>query len=134
MSKGHKHAAMMAEYARIAAEHKEPWKFFQCRHDAAVEWCDCNTGLLWLVEREYRLKPRTIRIGEIDVPEPMRSAPEAGSCYFFLALTGSGMVVESEWGGNWVDELSLSRGICHTTKEAAIAHAKALILVSGGAV
>ena len=80
------------------------------------------------------IKPRKLRIGGIDVPEPMRSAPEAGSCYFFLALTGSGMVVESEWGGNWVDELSLSRGICHTTKEAAIAHAKALILVSGGKV
>ena len=134
MSKGHRHAALMAEYARIAAEHEKPWEFFEFRSEDDKSWTDCNNHVIWLDYLKYRLKPRTIRIGEIDVPEPMRSAPEAGSCYFFLALTGSGMVVESEWGGNWVDELSLSRGICHTTKEAAIAHAKALILVSGGKV
>ena len=133
MSKGHRHAALMAEYARIAAGHEKPWCFLEYL-DESGKWLALDTHPEWGLDTEYRLKPRTIRIGEIDVPEPMRSAPEAGSCYFFLALTGSGMVVESEWGGNWVDELSLSRGICHTTKEAAIAHAKALILVSGGKV
>ena len=132
MSKGHKHAAMMAEYARIAAEHEEPWEFFQVLSD--LGWVELEENPAWCVCCEYRLKPRTIRIGDIDVPEPMRSAPEVGSGYFFVNQSDPGTVVEFKWDDNWIDRLCLGHGMCHTTKEAAIAHANALILVSGGKV
>ena len=133
MSKGHKHAALMAEYARIAAEHEEPWVFFQRRLEGEEEWLDCSC-VAWIVDNEYRLKPRTIRIGDINVPEPMRSAPEVGSSYFIIDLIHPNMVIECEWDGDKSDAWFLARGICHPTEEAAIAHATALILVSGGAV
>lgn len=131
MSKGHKHAVMMAEYAKIAAGHEKPWCFLEYL-DESGKWLALDTHPEWGLDTEYRLKNCTIRIGEIDVPEPMRSAPEVGSCYFVVDLSGSGTVVKSKWDDDWTDRLCLDRGMCHTTEGAAIAHAKALILVSGG--
>ena len=133
MSKGHRHATLMAEYARIAAEHKEPWKFIEWL-DADGKWNGAKTHPVWDLDTEYRLKPRTIRIGEIDVPEPMRGAPEFGSVYFVADPITSKTAVKSKWDDCRTDRLCLDHGLCHTTEEAAIAHAKALILVSGGKV
>ena len=131
MSKGHRHAALMAEYARIAAGHEKPWCFLEYL-DESGKWLALDTHPEWGLDTEYRLKTCTIRIGDIDVPEPMRSAPEVGSSYFIINLIHPNMVVECEWDGSQSDAWYLARGICHPTEEAAIAHAKALILVSGG--
>lgn len=80
----------------------------------------------------WRTKPRTIKIGDFEVPEPLREAPEKGSLFFFVNLHSdpSGLV----WGDQYHDEKWLSMGLCHATKEAAIAHARALIAVSNGSV
>ena len=133
MSKGHKHAALMAEYARIAAEHEKPWCFLEYL-DESGKWLALDTHPEWGLDTEYRLKTCTIRIGDIDVPEPMRSAPDVLSCYFLALPSESIMFAESKWTNDWFDVQCLERGMCHATEEAAIAHAKALILVSGGAV
>lgn len=123
----------MAEYARIAAEHEKPWEFFEIFSNG--DWLILQTHPVWNTHTEFRLKPKIIRIGEIDVPEPMRSAPEIGSSYFVVDLcASSSTVVKSKWDDDWTDERCLERGMCHTTEEAAITHAKALILASGGVV
>ena len=46
------------------------------------EWEEKEVGSCFYTESKYRIKPRTIRIGEYDVPEPMREAPEVGTQYF----------------------------------------------------
>lgn len=135
MSKGHKHAVMMAEYARIAAEHEEPWVFFQHRLEGGEEWLDCSNNVAWVVCNEYRLKPRTIRIGEIDVPMPEKTEPKHGAAYFFPVVKGNGhLSVIDCWEGREDQKITLRRGLLHLSNEAAYIHAKALILVSGGKV
>lgn len=81
---------------------------------------------------EYRIKPKTIRIGEIDVPEPVRVALKRGDIYFVSQLTPTRISEEFSWADDPTDKRLLSRGLIHLTREAAELHAKALILVSVG--
>ena len=75
----------------------------------------------------YRLKPRTISINGHEVPEPMRVAPQIGS-RFFLALTAQCILAgEHTWQGSHASIEWLAKGLCHVTREAAEAHAKALL-------
>jgi hypothetical protein len=126
----HKHAAAMALYAQDAAETDMPWRRWET--NPGGQWMSFDGSPEWDVNQDYRRKPRTIRIGERDVPEPMRIAPAIGSKYWCVRLIATAGVAPESWdGGTWDCDL-LARGLCHTTKEAAIAHAEALILVSGG--
>lgn len=81
----------------------------------------------WTVRR----KPRTIRIGELEVPEPMRVAPAEGT-EFWLVATLDDRPVKTTWRSLFTELGWLKHGVCHLTKEAAETHRKALILVSGG--
>jgi len=81
-------------------------------------------------ETEWRIKPRTIKIGDMEVPEPLREAPEKGSMFYLVTphIGPSGLM----WRHQYHDERWQSLGLCHATIEAAEAHAQALIAVSGG--
>jgi hypothetical protein len=46
--------------------------------------------------KELRVKPKTIRIGDYEVPEPMRDAPEIGSAIWLCNLVTQ-EVSEYEW-------------------------------------
>lgn len=76
---------------------------------------------------KYRIKPKTIKVNGFDVPEPMRVALVAGSTYWVVSLVKAEMCVSYTWYNDRQDSLYLSRGICHTTAEAAVAHAKAML-------
>ena len=76
---------------------------------------------------KYRIKPRTITVNGFEVPEPVREAPEIGSRYWIATTTSHALSGDAVWNADIADLLWLSRGICHTTKEAAIAHAKAML-------
>ena len=91
---------------------------------AGGRWVDKQSGVFYS-GAEYRIKPRTIRIGEYDVPEPMREAPEVGSIVFLFNMVGD--TKATRWDGDDVDKRMLNSGICHSTPEAAELHAKALI-------
>lgn len=98
-------------------------------------WADmvCEPG--WNENTEYRIKPKTIRIGDIDVPEPVREALKSGEHYYVVTIAGTRLsathmvYVGYEYEKGW-----LSRGLIHLTREDAELHANALILVSGGSV
>ncbi len=99
------------------------------------EWRNASNGLtvLLLVPGEWqaRRKPRTIRIGDMDVPGPMREAPALLAKYW-IANPATSVACDYYWDGDETDKQWLAAGICHATKEAAELHRKALILVSGG--
>lgn len=76
---------------------------------------------------EFRIKPHTIKIGDHEIPEPMREAPEMGTYYFLPYLFNTEKYVRYKWYGNTFDSMSLRDGLCHATEEAAITHAEALI-------
>lgn len=40
------------------------------------EWKEKEVGSSFFTKSKYRIKPRTIRIGDYDVPEPIRGALE----------------------------------------------------------
>lgn len=84
---------------------------------------------------EWRIKPRTIMIGDMEVPEPLREAPEYNTKFWVVVgLTGLDFILPMEWKGTESEVRWIERGIAHKTEEAAIAHAKALIKISGGTV
>lgn len=93
-------------------------------------------GIYWSIKPEatgflvgvlYRNKPRTISVNAFEVPEPMRSAPKRDTLYFAAAINAPDLYKPAYWNDEYWDMLWLSRGLCHSTKEAAIAHAKAML-------
>ena len=128
----HKHAAAMLLYAQDAAETDTPWERWERRQEGLEDFHPLRSNPHFDENVEYRRKPRTIRIGERDVPEPMRVAPQEGTMYWMPAFSGHLHASTTYWDGCEFDEDMLKHGFAHTTKEAAIAHAEALILISGG--
>ena len=76
---------------------------------------------------KLRVKPKTIRIGEYDVPEPMRVEPEEDAEFFLPAVLLSRKHILCSWAGHPEQYEHLAAGFCHSTAEAAELHAKALI-------
>lgn len=91
------------------------------------EWYDCMVPTAFVDGCKYRVKPKTILVNGFEVPEPMREAPNDGVKYFFPNLSYNGYFWSHEWENDGVDVRMLSRGLIHLTKEAAIAHAKAML-------
>lgn len=59
---GHKHAELMLEYAKDAAEHEEPWLLWDVFHNDNSRWFDANTwssleaNPTWAQNCKYRRK------------------------------------------------------------------------------
>ena len=76
---------------------------------------------------KLRRKPRTIRIGEYDVPEPMRVEPADGVGYYLPNVLTPDLPHYRVCFGTENKLSWLAEGLCHATKEAANTHAMALI-------
>ena len=100
---------------------------YNSRKDGSGEWFDMTKCGMFMHEMKYRIKPRTIKVNGFDVPEPMREAPKKGTEYFVAHLGASHMHGRATWNDDGIDLCYLQRGICHATKEAAIAHANAML-------
>lgn len=105
-----------------------------------IEWLDHNGVWLpkgkttgFVVDGKYRIKPRTIMIGDIEVPEPMREAPAESSNVFAVDISCCGPDINLVIGSNYREKYHrqmLDRGLLHSSRESAIAHAKALIALT----
>ena len=120
-----KHAALMLQYAKDWAETDEPWKRWEVTSHRN-EWVVLCGHPYWNEKHEYRRKPRTMTY-TITLPEPLREAPEVGEDYYVAALYAESFCIEHEWSGCVTDIRFLKRGMCFTTKEDAIAAAKAMM-------
>ncbi|MBC4013637.1 hypothetical protein H8R13_18140 [Morganella morganii] len=121
---GHPHADLMAKAAEIAKADKEWYRHFEIKTPSFNAWSEmCNE--VFLDNDEYRLKPRYIKIGEYQVPEPVREPLQAGQEYWVADV--------ARWDDEWLwdddnrDNLWLERGLIHLTKEAAYIHIAALL-------
>lgn len=74
-----------------------------------------------------RRKQKMLSINGHEFPEPMRDAPKVGQTYWL-----ENMAFKFVWSGDDSDKRWLSLGLCHSTREAAEAHRRAIILASGG--
>ena len=75
----------------------------------------------------YRIKPKTIRIGEYDVPEPLREMPARGATYYVADMVTPESPRKYTWVGDTSDIGWFNRGILHSTRDAAVFHAQALL-------
>jgi hypothetical protein len=86
--------------------------------------------------RNYRIKPRTVRIGKYDVAAPMSAAAvlQIGTRYWSLSCyNAEGLTWCHEWRNDPVDNTLLSSGMCWLKQEDAQVAAKAISgLLKGG--
>lgn len=92
----------------------------------------------WDGSAEYHIgqqpPKQTITIGDQVIDAPELSGLANGSEYFLPEPSMSKLYSESLWANDNYDSARLKHGQVHLNKEAAIAHAKALIKISGGCV
>ncbi|PHM70377.1 hypothetical protein [Xenorhabdus sp. KJ12.1] len=124
----HIHADLISEYARLSHITDRPWEYFEMFHGG--DWCQCYAELIFWSDYKYRLKPRTIKIGEYDVPEPLRCEPEIGQPYFLVRIDLIQGAREYRWDGDDWDMMVLKSGLIHLDRESAELHAKALIALT----
>lgn len=87
-----------------------------------------NSDLMQKINAKIKnMTPRTIRIGEFDVPEPLREAPSDGTYLFVVDATTTSCAETWKWSSDGVDKMLLKRGLLHTTRDDATIHSKALI-------
>ena len=87
------------------------------------------TGV-FVYPNKYRVKPeepKTIKVNGFDVPEPMREAPADYTQYFSADTNELDYYYENSWVATPLETRWLLRGLLHSTKEAAVAHAKAML-------
>lgn len=74
---------------------------------------------------EIRRKPQYIMVNGFKVPKPLDVLPSDGNVYG-AAPTGTSFYATADAKYEW-SRLMISRGALHATKDAAIAHAKAML-------
>lgn len=75
---------------------------------------------------EYRIKPKTIRIGTIDVPVPETQPLKNGIVYYVPNLLAVVHPSVQDWCGDNTDTTWLAAGLVHLSADNAILHAEAL--------
>ena len=124
-----KHAALMLQYAKDWAETDAPWKRWEVTSHRN-EWVALFGHPRWNEESEYRRKPHTLTY-TITILEPLREAPEVGEVFYVAAMYAKSFYNAYEWSGCETDRRFLKRGMCFTTKEDAVAAAKAMMPIKG---
>ena len=130
MNQPHPHAASMLLYAQDAAETDTPWERWEYQPATSIDWEALSDHPSWHKCCGYRRKPRTILINGIEVPEPIKEEPKVGEKVFFLNLSSFTLFNVYSWAGDIYDKDWLNKGLLHFTEEAAIAHAKAMLVPS----
>ena len=132
----HPHAELMMEYAKIAQTTDKPWTHFEVRQNKSAVWEAIYVPTPFYDNQEYRLKPeplKTIRIGEYDVPEPVREPLENGATCWYPKLSNIDLIDGYIWCNDDTDVRMLKYGLIHLTEEAAKAHAEALLSLTKAA-
>lgn len=118
-------AAAIGEVVQASCDNKHTW--------FDLSECEVSDPALSLDidDYDYRIKPSTIKIGDFDVPEPIRKAPKLYDTVYTPMIVGHGVLFRSwTWGGSEQCKKTLECGIMHKDCDSAIAHAKALIALT----
>jgi hypothetical protein len=79
----------------------------------------------WLVDSQYRIKPKTILINGFEVPEPVRKALHGQILWTFGTGSENGFSYPHQNSARDIERLKA--GLVHATKEDAELHRKALL-------
>lgn len=83
---------------------------------------------------KFRLKPRTIKIGDVEIIAPETKPPKEDTWFYIPNVFNIDSFDRFKWFNSSTDLRLLKNGLVHLTKENAIAHSLALIKISGGEV
>ena len=96
----------------------------------ADSWQKIGSDYVQLVmftgELQFRRKPRTRVVNGFTVPAPIDKPLCDAATYFLAKPLSEDWFDEYEWNGSYIDRIWFSRGLLFSTKEAAIANAKAM--------
>ena len=132
--KWHKEIMAVAEAAKTS---DEPWDILhvlyvgETRIAPQCNWTYClPANLIDLIlcnpNYEFRIKPRTIMINGIEVPEPLRVKPEMGQKVYLAQANSRGGTEYVYWeDNNPVLVVLFNSGRLHLTEEAARTHYEA---------
>ncbi len=119
----HKHYDLIVKWA----SDPDAWTVEALRwHDQ--EWIPMDLPHLydWM---EYRLIPKRkmMHLNGVEFPAPEREAPEDRTHLYVPAPLEEYLVLPFRWMNYDIDKILLKRGLVHLTREAAEAHAKAML-------
>ncbi|WII94971.1 hypothetical protein LU276_08150 [Moraxella haemolytica] len=81
---------------------------------------------------EFRMTSEMVAVGGVSFPKPESEPLKYGEKYWIADPTHTCYTLTYEWAGYELDKSILAKGLLHRSRENAIAHAKALIELSGG--
>lgn len=135
----HKHAALMLQYAKDAAETDKPWERWEWRDINTNRFVTCNQHPSWNVNCGFRRKPQVIRVGRHEFPRPITEAPLAGVTvynvqeHFDHTVPHAFQVAEEKFDpSNPFHKWYVRAGLSHLTRAAAQAHADTLNAICRG--
>lgn len=93
-----------------------------------------STPVSWLLDgdHQFRLAQEMIKIGDVSFPKPYQGEIQIGQHYYIPKLIKESGYEPLIWEDIVFDKMCMANNMLHLTKENAIAHAKALIKLSGG--
>ena len=94
-----------------------------------------NTSCISLLTNksvQFRLAQETITVGDVSFPKPYQGQMEQHQIYYYAIMDFTSLFDSKVWENDTADLSLMKKGLVHLTKENAIAHAKALIKLSGG--
>ena len=95
------------------------WKDFDAKSVEA-----CSNVLTGYPNVEWRVAPKTIKIGDFEVPAPCWIPPEVGQKFWTVSpFTGAALF---HWDGSKACRQALEEGFVHLTEEAARQHYEAI--------
>ena len=96
-----------------------------------LKWENVSLGKLLNSDLQFRLAQEMVVVGDVSFPkaesEPLKDDDE----YWVADPTCIYYTLSGRWSGDKWDKWALRRGLLHNSKENAVAHAKALIKLSG---
>lgn len=102
------------------------------------DWRPVEISPSWRYEYDWHIgeqpPKRKIMIGDVEIDAPELHTPARGLLVYITMPTHQRLCLEDFWRDTEEFRSYLKRGLVHLNKEAAIAHAIALIKVSGGCV
>ena len=122
----HVHADLLMSYAIAAQTSETPWENFELRQLENGDWHPATGVLLFCSTLQYRLKPKTIKIGGIDVPTPEKQPPMQ-SQQFWIASLNPNSCKSDLWMNDFKPHTDLLKfGCVHLSEENAKIHSNAL--------
>lgn len=116
------------EVLRAIADGADPSEF-EVFGEVSGSWFPVSSILtlgVMLGPGQFRRKPRTRVVNGFTVPAPIDKPPANMSTYFLATPETEQWFDEYEWDESHADRLWIGRNLLFSTKEAAIANAKAM--------